>query len=53
MKKGTLHIHLMNMPSKMSNEGKNQVNIVHLCNGRKGFSVVNDFLLRKSLHDKA
>jgi hypothetical protein len=53
MKKGTLHIHLMNFPSKTRNKGNNQSNQFHLCNRGKSFSVFNAFLLRKSLRNEA
>jgi hypothetical protein len=53
MKKITLHIHLMDFPSKMSNKGKNRLNKVQLCNMGKGISVFDTFLLRKYLHNQA
>jgi hypothetical protein len=53
MKKGNIHIHMMNFPFKASNEGNNQSNRVHLCNGGKGFSVVDAFLLIKSICNEA
>jgi hypothetical protein len=52
VKEDTLDIHMMNIPSKMSNKGKNQLNQVHPCNRGNIFSVFNAFLLRKSLHDE-
>jgi hypothetical protein len=52
MNKGSLQIHSMDFPSKMSNKGKNQLNRFHLDDMRKGFSVVDAFLLRKVLHNK-
>lgn len=46
MKKITLGIHPMDLPSKPSKKSKNQSNIVHdLCNKE----IVNAFLLRKPL----
>jgi hypothetical protein len=53
MKKGTLHIHLMNLPSKVSSKGKNQTNIFNIYNKGKGFNVVDAFLLRNSLCNEA
>jgi hypothetical protein len=43
----------MDFPSKMSNKGKNQLNIVHFCNRGKVIIVVDAFLLIKSLHNQA
>jgi hypothetical protein len=52
MKKDTIHIHLVDLPFKMSSKGKNQLKKIHLCERGKGLSVVDAFLLRKSLCKK-
>jgi hypothetical protein len=49
MKEGTLHIHIVDLPSRTSYKGKNHSNIIHLCNRGKGLSVFDTFLLIKSL----
>jgi hypothetical protein len=52
MNKFTLHIHLMDFPSKLSKKGKNYSNRVCICNNGKGISVVDTFLLIKYLHNQ-
>jgi len=52
MKKYTFYIHLVDLPSKMSSKGENEVNKVQLCNRRKGLNVFDSFLLRKYFHDQ-
>ena len=52
MEEETFNIHLVDFPSKESNKGKDQSNIVHLCNRIKCLNVVNAFLLRESFHNQ-
>jgi hypothetical protein len=53
MNKFTLHIHLMDLPSRKSSKGKNQLNEVHIFDKGKGLNVVDAFLLRESLRNYA
>ena len=52
MNKFTFHIHLVNLPTKMSGKIKDQLDIIHLCDKIKGFSIIDAFLLRESLGDQ-
>jgi hypothetical protein len=52
MKEGNFHIHLVDIPTEERGKGKNQSNIIHLSNRRKGLSVVDAFLLRKSFRNQ-
>ena len=52
MKKGTLNIHLVDLPSEASSKGKNPSNIVYLGKMEKGLSVVDAFLLREIFHNQ-
>ena len=52
MNKCTFHVHLVNLPTKTRSKGKDQLDIIHLHNMQKGFSIVNAYLLREAIGDQ-
>lgn len=52
MKKGTLNIYLVDLPSEANSKGNNQSNRVHFYNRVKALSVVDVFLLREAFHNQ-